>query len=229
MVETISILIGFVVGSLPVGLWYGKATKGIDIREYGSGNIGTANVQRTLGGKAALVVLLLDATKGALGPLVAALGHGAPWSPALAGVAAVAGHCWSPFLGFSGGRGIATGLGVVLVLDWRVGLTCLAVWFVTVATTRYVSLGSILAAVCWPFVWALYEFGFGCQPVAGHKWAGLAAGLAIAAVAVIRHLPNIRRLIRRTEPKLGQKARPHADHVAGEEPGQAQDSTNESR
>jgi glycerol-3-phosphate acyltransferase PlsY len=204
-VEALCLVVGYIVGSIPVGLWYGRATRGIDIREYGSGNIGTANVLRTLGAKAALVVFFLDVVKGGVGPFVTLLVDGRPWSAPAAGICAVAGHCWSPFLRFSGGRGIATSLGALLVLDWRAGLTCLGVWLITVVATRIVSLGSMLACAAVPVALVLYEYVWGLDPVAGDRVANLLAGTAITAVALVRHAPNIKRLARGVEPKLGEK------------------------
>lgn len=220
MMEIISLATGYLVGSIPVGLWYGRATKGIDIREWGSGNVGATNVARTLGVKAALVVFLLDVSKGAAGPLVATCIGAATWSAPLAGLFAVAGHCWSPLLKFSGGRGIATSLGVLLVLDWRVGLTCFPIWLATVAITRYVSLGSILACVAVPPALLLFEYALALPPSAGDRGPNLAAGVVVALVAVVRHAANIRRLLQGTESKIGEKGGKREE--AATEPEQAE-------
>lgn len=179
-----------------MGLLVGRA-KGIDdIRKHGSGNIGASNVLRLIGVKAGLFVWLADALKGFV-PI--ALAHWAlhldPIWIGVAAVAAMLGHCFSPYLRFTGGRGVSTSLGVLLGLDWRAGLVCFAVWIIIVAITRYISLGSMIAcALAAPVLWL-----FTREPYFA------ATGAAIALIVIGRHYPNIQRLLNDTERKIGQK------------------------
>ncbi len=213
MTEALTFVLGFFLGSLPIGLWWGQVSKGIDVREHGSGNIGATNVYRTLGAKAALGVLVLDAGKGALGPLFALILEAADWWIPIVGVAAVLGHCFSPFLFFRGGRGIATSLGVLLVLDWRVGLSCLGVWIIIIVATRYVSVGSIAACLCVPLTFVLFEWVLKLPAPAGTRLANLIAGSVVAGVAIARHGPNIKRLARGEEHRIGGRPGPPKPEV----------------
>ena len=202
-----SVLVAYVVGGIPIGVLVAQA-QGVDIRRQGSGNIGASNVLRTLGTKAGIIVWLADVVKGLL-PVVGArlaMGSSEPLL-SLVGLSAVAGHCFSPYLKLRGGRGVSTSLGVLLGLDWRVGLSAFAVWLLVVVGTRYISLASILAAVSGPILFALY---------ADSRYY-LALGVGVALLLIERHRPNIRRLLAGTETKLGQKA--------GSMPGEANDGT----
>lgn len=191
----IMIIATYFAGGIPIGLLVGRV-RGVDIREYGSGNIGASNVLRTLGGKAGAAVWVADALKGFAPVMVARC---VPLSPeawvAGVGLAAVLGHCFSPYLRLSGGRGVSTTLGVFLALDWRVGLSAFALWIATVAITRYISVGSMLAAASAVLFFAVYDSPSGY----------LVVGVGIAVLIVIRHSANIRRLIRGTEAKIGKK------------------------
>ena len=149
MIGIAAVVVCFVVGGIPFGLLIARGFGIADIRNYGSGNIGASNVLRTVGAKAALLVWLADVAKGA-GPTLAAaavLGYGGWWH-AGAALATIAGHCYSPYLGFSGGRGVATTLGVVLALDWRVGLAGLAMWILLILVCRIISISSVVAVLC---------------------------------------------------------------------------------
>lgn len=202
-----SVLVAYAVGGIPIGVLVAQA-QGVDIRRQGSGNIGASNVLRTLGTKAGIIVWLADVVKGLL-PVVGArlaLGGSEPLL-SLVGLSAVVGHCFSPYLKLQGGRGVSTSLGVLLALDWRVGLSAFAVWLLVVVGTRYISLASILAAVSGPILFALY---------ADSRYY-LALGVGVALLLIERHRPNIRRLLAGTETKLGQKA--------GSMPGEANDGT----
>lgn len=183
------ILLGYLLGSLPFGLWLVRAFRGVDIRRYGSGNIGTTNVLRVGGPALALLVLVADAGKGFLPVWLArALGMGEGMA-VLAGVAAMTGHSWSAWLGFRGGKGVATGLGVLIGLDGRVALIAGGIWLAVVLLTRYSSLGSMTAAISVPIVMAW----LGAPP------PRLAFGAAAAAVVLVRHRSNIQRLLRGEE------------------------------
>lgn len=187
----------FFFGAVPWGFLAGKATRGIDLRSVGSGGTGATNVLRTLGVKASALVFALDVLKGAL-PVLAArfLGFDAAWVGAAA-VAAVVGHCWSPFIGFKGGKGVATGFGAAAAL-FPVVLVALPVMAVVVWWTKYVSLGSLVAAAMATLL-ALVFAGTGRL-----DWGAALAILAMAAIIVVRHEGNIRRLRSGTERRIGE-------------------------
>jgi glycerol-3-phosphate acyltransferase PlsY len=189
----------YVVGAIPVGYLVAKIYGIADIRRHGSGSIGATNVLRTAGRLPAIVTLLGDVVKGyAAVSAAGALGGGAPRALAAGAVAAVAGNCWSVFLGFRGGKGVATGLGALLRLVPLATLAALPVFLVVVLTTRFASLGSLCAAACVPFgAWAL-----------GAPRAAVAAALAVAAIVGLRHRENIARLRAGTERRLGEDAAP---------------------
>ncbi len=163
-----------------------------DIRAIGSGNIGATNVLRTGHRGLAAGTLLLDAGKGATAVQLAGLLFGPVWMP-LAAIAAVVGHCYTPWLSFKGGKGVATGLGALLALDWRVGLIACATWLVVAGVTRLSSGGALAAFAVSPIAAALLLPAF--------WW--VAPG-AIAALVFWRHCANIRRIIAGTEPKIGK-------------------------
>ena len=182
-------LLAYLVGSIPIGLVLTRIAGLGDIRDIGSGNIGATNVLRTGNKTLAALTLLLDVAKGAVPVLV-----GARFGPDMAVVAAgavVIGHMFPLWLRFRGGKGVATGVGAVFVLSWPVGLICMATWLVLVAATRYVSLGSTAAAIA--------------APVAAYWLADpqrTEVMILIAALIVIRHQANIRRLLRGEESRI---------------------------
>ena len=186
-------LLGYVFGSVPNGLWLVKALHHIDIRQYGSGNIGATNVFRTVGPETAAIVLIGDMLKGIV-PLYIAdhcIGAGASLV-AITALGALLGHNYSLFLGFKGGKGVATGLGLFLyMLPVSAGVGFL-VWAVLVAVTRYVSPGSIAAALV-----AAGSAGYFAYP-----WPYAAFGTLAALFVVIRHKDNIKRLANGTESKI---------------------------
>ena len=140
-------LLGYVFGSIPCGLWLVQAFHGIDIRKYGSGNIGTTNVFRTVGPKTAAAVLAGDMMKGILALHIISKFSADPVIVAVTALGALLGHNYSLFLGFKGGKGVATGLGLFLyMLPWGAAAG-LCVWIIIVLITRYVSLGSVIAAI----------------------------------------------------------------------------------
>ena len=190
-----SLLLGYLLGSIPSGWLAGRWLKGIDLREIGSGSTGATNVLRQVGKCPALIVFLIDVGKGAAAVLIArALGLG-DWIQVLAGLSALAGHIWPVWLGFKGGKAVATGLGMFLGLAWPVGLASFGVFLAVFSLSRYVSLASVLAAISLPLLMA-----------AG---TDSSANLVVALVAMLlvlwRHRSNIQRLINGTEPKLSQK------------------------
>ena len=188
-------IIGYVLGSIPCGLVFVKMICGIDIREYGSKNIGTTNVFRTVGARMASFVLLGDMLKGIIAVLLVRYLFGNNLHVELvAAVCALLGHNYSMFLGFKGGRGVATGLGLILLFMPDVSIFVFTVWLAIVFVTRYVSLASILAAFLTP-VGAIYR----------HYPIELIAFAAAACIFVIvRHYENIKRLLAGTESKIKQ-------------------------
>ncbi|WP_405378494.1 glycerol-3-phosphate 1-O-acyltransferase PlsY [Phascolarctobacterium sp.] len=188
----IAFVLGFVCGSIPSGLWLVQAFHGIDIRDYGSKNIGATNVFRTAGPKTAVLVLLCDALKGIVPIAIANYFFQDPVVNVLAGLGAMLGHNYSLFLGFKGGKGVATGLGVLIYLMPTVAGIAFGIWLVLVLLTRYVSLGSIVAAACTPVLaWYL-----------GYHYAYVALGTVAGLAIVIRHKDNIGRLLSGTESKI---------------------------
>ena len=193
----LAVLGAYLIGAVPIGWLVARAFGVSDLRRHGSGNIGATNVLRTLGRLPAIATLLGDVAKGyAAVALAARLAPGEGAALGLAAVAAVAGNCWSVFLGFRGGKGVATGLGALLRLVPWATLAALPVFLVVVATFRYVSLGSLLAALCVPLGAALL----------GYPGASVVAALAVALIVVGRHHANIARLRAGTESRLGRKS-----------------------
>jgi glycerol-3-phosphate acyltransferase PlsY len=186
------IAFSYVIGSIPNGLIVGKLLKGVDIRQFGSKNIGATNMYRVLGPWPAFWVLITDIAKGVAGVYVGKALLGTPTAALLGGIAAITGHNWSLFLGFKGGRGVATALGVIAVLMPKVTVIVFLVWAVIVFFTRYVSLGSIVAAAfAPPLTWWLVD-----QP------EYLYFVIVAAAFVIIRHRPNIERLRKGQELKI---------------------------
>jgi glycerol-3-phosphate acyltransferase PlsY len=194
--------IGYVSGSLPFALWLGRAWRGVDVRAGGSGNLGATNVYRTLGPSVGIPVLLLDIAKGALPvwlvpalPLAAAFPGGVEWCRITVDLAAILGHMWTFLAAFRGGKGVATTVGVLLALAPLAFAAFVAVFVLTLAATRYVSLGSILGALA--FV-AVLPFARDAGP--GSPTFGF--GVLIAALIIVRHRANIVRLLKGTESRL---------------------------
>ena len=192
------VIASFLVGAIPWGYVAGKASRGIDLRTVGSGGTGATNVLRTLGPRASALVAVLDILKGVLPVAFArAVGFDGAWVAAAA-VAAVAGHCWSPFIGFKGGKGVATGAGAAIALFPQV-LLIVPVMALVVWTTKYVSLGSLTAAGLATLLAVAYA-------AAGIlEWVSAVAILCISGIIAIRHEGNIRRLLNGNERRIGQK------------------------
>ncbi len=191
----LALILAYLLGALPAAVWVARS-RGIDIRSVGSGNAGATNVQRALGWGPGLAVALFDAAKGAAAVYLArALNLDAPWA-ALCGVAAILGHNYSVFANFKGGKGVATSFGTITAIDPVVGACVFAMGVFTVATTRYVSAGSIIGgAVALVVAVALGRPG----------WE-VALLLFLAALAVWQHRENIKRLQAGTERHIGKKA-----------------------
>lgn len=191
MTYLLAALLGYGLGSIPFGLVITRAAGLGDIRAIGSGNIGATNVLRTGRKDLALATLLLDSGKGAIAVIAAyALG----WSPEIAGAAAFLGHCYPVWLGFKGGKGVATFLGTLLAIWFWAGILACATWLFVAFTTKYSSLSALAAAAASPLI----MFAMGKAAFAG-------AALFMTILVFIRHKDNIRRLIEGVEPRIGDK------------------------
>ncbi len=195
----VSIAIGYLCGSLPSGLWLGRWVRGVDVRTLGSGNLGATNVYRSLGPALGITTLVLDMLKGAFPiwlasatPFGAGFPGGIEWCRVAVGFSAIAGHMWTMFAGFRGGKGVATTAGVLLALSPLAFLAFAVVFLVTVALTRYISLGSILGAVTFALV-------LGLLSPSGVASPSFAFGALVALLVVARHRDNIGRLARGEE------------------------------
>jgi glycerol-3-phosphate acyltransferase PlsY len=195
--------ISYLLGSIPFGVLVGKM-RGIDIQKIGSGNTGAANVMRSLGWQSATLVFIADALKAALPVIAARLiagGYpGAPWLEVACGLAAIAGHNWSIFLGFKGGKGVSSSFGVLLAIAPLAAAVTLLVFIALVAITRYVSLGSIVGG-------CIGGLALVVQVISNQGHIGYAIlALILASMIVIQHKGNLQRLVNGTERKLGQRA-----------------------
>ncbi len=194
----LSLLLGYLLGSIPSGYLAGRWCKGIDLRTIGSGSTGATNVLRSVGKGPALVVFLVDVAKGTAAVLLArAISQDATlanWIEVGAGLAALAGHIWPAWLGFKGGKAVATGFGMFLGLAWPVGLACFGVFLAVFSISRIVSLASVIASICLRLRLAAGYLGL--------------ANVLLAVVAMVlvlwRHRSNLQRLIEGTEPRVGQ-------------------------
>lgn len=190
---------GFLSGSVPFGYFAGRL-RGMDIRQHGSGNIGATNVIRVLGKGIGIPVFVLDLLKGLVPCLVVKAGGAESWVLVLTGLCAILGHMFTPWLGFKGGKGVATAAGVLLGIAWVPMLAGLAVWLVFFFSTRYVSLASMLAGLAVAGTMA-------AQMALRQQWdvVLLGFGVVLALLVILRHRANIGRLLAGTEPRAGQR------------------------
>jgi len=188
----ILLLTAYLAGSLPFGLWLVRAVKGVDVRSFGSGNTGTINVFRVGGTGLGIAVFSLDVLKGFVPVWIAGLLAFPPPLVVAVGLAAIIGHNWSLYLKFSGGKGVATSLGVVIALSWPAALIAFAIYLAVVLATRYSSLASMTAAVAAPVI----MWRFDAPP------AYIGFGVLAALFVLYRHRANIGRLARGEELKL---------------------------
>ena len=198
MIAALMLVGGYLLGSIPSGLIVSRVYRGVDVRDQGSGKTGFTNTLRSLGLGAAIVVLVADIAKGAVPVLIARLVFDDPWAATLTGVAALIGHTFPVFAEFRGGRGVATAFGALIAIAPGAAVAVLIAGGTVLAITRYVSVMSMTATAV-AFVLIVISVATGW--LAPHYLLfGAAATLAIE----LNHLPNMRRLLRGVEPKLGQ-------------------------
>lgn len=199
MLWIITAIIGsYLIGSIPTAYIFGRALKGIDIRKFGSGNVGATNALRVLGKKAGISVLIIDIIKGVLAVLL--LGRGTEIICIIAGVSCIAGHNWTVFLNFNGGKGMATTLGVLIGLTLVIpglkiilGLTIL-IWLIIFVVSRIVSLASIFSAIGLPILMLCFKK----SPLL------IALSFILSCLIILRHKANIKRILQGKEPQMQQ-------------------------
>lgn len=196
VIVLIAALLSYLIGSIPFGLLYARVLGGLDVRSVGSGNIGATNVLRAAGKKAAILTLLSDCAKGLVPALMASRMLDNPAAAALCGAAAVLGHNFPVFLGFKGGKGVATSLGVVLALTPWIGFACLLIWLGSAVLWKYSSLAALVVFAAYPVI--LFARGREDQELQ-------VLSLFLFAMIYYRHRENIKRLLSGEEPKIGQK------------------------
>lgn len=196
MMEVLTILISYVIGSFSPSYFLGKVLGKKDIRNYGSGSAGSTNALRVFGKKIAALTFLMDIGKGIIAVLIGRwlVGYN---GGLLAGIFVVLGHNWPIFLGFKGGKGIATSLGVLFLIHWQTGIICLIVAVSIIAFTKYVSLGSISASAVAPFALLITD-----RKAPRNLYLTM---IFLAILAIFRHKDNIKRLVEGKENKLGNK------------------------
>lgn len=193
---SLTVVIAYLIGSIPTGYIIVKSKTGEDIRTIGSGSTGATNVKRVLGKNWFFITLLLDAFKGALPVILAktliTAGSSVGLAPVLAAIAVIVGHSKSCFLNFNGGKSVASGVGTILALNWTVGLIIAVIWAIITYSTKYVSVGSIIALLLSPVLMFLFK-----NPVAYIFYCALGA-----IYIVYLHRENIKRLIAGNENKV---------------------------
>lgn len=190
---TLAIIIAYLIGSVPFALLLSRRWNAADLRTVGSGNLGAANVLRASGVRAGVLVAVLDAAKGAASVALAMRMSPSPFVPAAAGFAAIVGHIYPVWLKFKGGKGVATACGVFSLLTPIAVPPALLVFLVAVWSSKYISLGSILASIALPSI----------AYATGASAATLGAAIAAGALIIFRHRSNLTRLLGGTERRLG--------------------------
>jgi glycerol-3-phosphate acyltransferase PlsY len=191
--------VGYLLGAVPAGYLAGRLTRGIDVRDYGSGKTGGTNVMRTLGLGAGVLVMVFDIAKGAVPVLIARAISGEPYVQVVAGMAAVVGHDWPVYLGFRGGRGVGSSAGALLAMNPLATLALVPIALAVVAVTRYMSLMSVGTAVLAVVLFLALAIA-GVHPYAYAVFAG-----AAAALIIVLHRDNIERLLSGSERRIGEK------------------------
>ena len=201
-------IIAYLVGSINFSIIISKRMAGFDVREKGSGNAGTTNMLRSVGVKAAAITLLCDILKGVIVILIAILignivdGLDDALLVQLAGIFVIIGHTFPIFFGFKGGKGIATSLGVLLMINWQIGLICLVFALILMVITRMVSVGSIAAAILFPVLVIFIGQNY-IVPV--NNWSYLIFSIIVAVLVLFNHRENLKRIFTGKENKISFK------------------------
>ena len=203
-------VIAYLIGSINFSIILSKKMAGFDIREKGSGNAGTTNMLRSVGKKAAVITLICDILKGVVSILIAVLvgkiikNLDNALLVQLAGIFVIIGHTFPVFFKFKGGKGIATALGVLLMINWQIGLICLIFALVLMALTKMVSVGSIAAAILFPILVAFIDQNY-IVPPSNSNWSYLVFSIIVALLVIFNHRANVQRILNGTENRLSFK------------------------
>lgn len=203
-------VIAYLIGSINFSIILSKKMAGFDIREKGSGNAGTTNMLRSVGKKAAIITLICDILKGVVSILIAVLAGKIIKNldnallVQLAGIFVIIGHTFPVFFKFKGGKGIATALGVLLMINWQIGLICLIFALVLMALTKMVSVGSIAAAILFPILVAFIDQNY-IVPTSNSNWSYLVFSIIVALLVIFNHRANVQRILNGTENRLSFK------------------------
>lgn len=203
-------VIAYLIGSINFSIILSKRMAGFDIREKGSGNAGTTNMLRSVGKKAAVITLICDILKGVVSILIAVLvgkiikNLDNALLVQLAGIFVIIGHTFPVFFKFKGGKGIATALGVLLMINWQIGLICLIFALVLMALTKMVSVGSIAAAILFPILVAFIDQNY-IVPTSNSNWSYLVFSIIVSLLVIFNHRANVQRILNGTENRLSFK------------------------
>lgn len=203
-------VIAYLIGSINFSIILSKKMAGFDIREKGSGNAGTTNMLRSVGKKAEVITLICDILKGVVSILIAVLAGKIIKNldnallVQLAGIFVIIGHTFPVFFKFKGGKGIATALGVLLMINWQIGLICLIFALVLMALTKMVSVGSIAAAILFPILVAFIDQNYIVQ-TSNSNWSYLVFSIIVALLVIFNHRANVQRILNGTENRLSFK------------------------
>ena len=203
-------VIAYLIGSINFSIILSKRMAGFDIREKGSGNAGTTNMLRAVGKKAAIITLICDILKGVVSILIAVLAGKIVKNldnallVQLAGIFVIIGHTFPIFFKFKGGKGIATSLGVLLMINWQIGLICLIFALVLMALTKMVSVGSISAAILFPILVAFIDQNY-IVPTSNSNWSYLVFSIIVALLVIFNHRANVQRILNGKENRLSFK------------------------
>jgi len=204
----LGLLLAYLIGSIPTAVCYSKLLHGFDVRQHGSGNAGATNTFRTLGAKAGIIVMIIDVLKGYLATQSAELLVGFGWAipekmiifKLLYGIAAVVGHVFPVYAKFKGGKGVATLLGMVFSIHAPAAFVCILVFVIVFMLSKYVSLGSLIAAISFPLLMFLPAFNPG-EPIV------IVFAFAMCSIVFLTHQKNIRRLINGEENKMNLRSK----------------------
>ena len=199
----VAILLSYLIGSLSFGYMLGKMGRGIDVRQYGSGSVGSTNILRTLGPLPAVVIFLLDMAKGLAAVLLGSWLTGSPTMAMICGICAVLGHNWPVWFGLRGGRGIATSLGILLAFNPTAFLVLLAYGIIVIFIFRYVSLASVTGSALFPLAFWVFRN----SAVLETNRNIILLSIILALLAFLRQKDNISRLLKGTERKIGERIR----------------------